>query len=122
MQICIDEEGRYSFLSAVLTEDSRYVRIRVEQESSKSTVFLEEPVDRALFAAALREEFIRFFTTEFIQTEWDDDSDKEYEFSPLFANYPFAVRSIEENEEDDDEWESYSLAKELVLNHPWITK
>lgn len=74
------------------------------------------------FLRLLREEFIRFFTTEFIQTEWDDDSDKEYEFLPLFANYPFAVRSIEENEEDDDEWESYSLAKELVLNHPWITK
>lgn len=96
VQIAIDEEGSVVKLTVLATDDPQRVLFRAEQTWPEGEV-LEGVVSRAALAAALKDELIRFFTSEFDPIEWD-----------------FLSR-------DDDVEEHYIPLRERVLRHPWLS-
>ena len=90
----IDEEGQEAVLTVLRTDDPQRVLLRVTRKY-ENTILLEGIVSRATLAAALKDELIRFFTTEFDPQHWDMGRDPE---------------------PDDD----YIQVRDAMLNDPWL--
>ena len=90
----IDEEGQEATLTVLRTDDPQRVLLRVTRQY-ENTILLEGIVSRATLAAALKDELIRFFTTEFDPQHWDMGRDPE---------------------PDDD----YIQVRDAMLNDPWL--
>jgi len=90
----IDEEGQEAVLTVLRTDVPQRVLLRVTRKY-ENTILLEGIVSRATLAAALKDELIRFFTTEFDPQHWDMGRDPE---------------------PDDD----YIQVKDAMLNDPWL--
>lgn len=74
----IDEEGQEAVLTVLRTDVPQRVLLRVTRKYENTTL-LEGIVSRATLAAALKDELIRFFTTEFDPQHWDVGRDPEPE-------------------------------------------
>ena len=66
----IDEEGQEAVLTVLRTEDPQRVLLRVSRKY-ENEILLEGIVARAALATALKNELLRFFTTEFDPQHWD---------------------------------------------------
>lgn len=90
----IDEEGQEATLTVLCTDDPQRVLLRVSRQY-ENTILLEGIVSRGTLAAVLKDELIRFFTTEFDPQHWYMGRDPK---------------------PDDD----YSLDNDAMLNDPWL--
>jgi len=90
----IDEEGQEAVLTVLRTDVPQRVLLRVTRKYENTTL-LEGIVSRVTLAAALKDELIRFFTTEFDPQHWDVGRDPEPEGD-------------------------YIQVKDLALSDPWL--
>ena len=90
----LSQEGQEAVLTVLRTDVPQRVLLRVTRKYENTTL-LEGIVSRATLAAALKDELIRFFMTEFDPQHWDMGRDPE---------------------PDDD----YIQVKDAMLNDPWL--